>query len=51
MNRQQLVNRNAIIDVTDYFPRKLKVNLSFSFHKDVFVSREKRSKVLAWLAS
>lgn len=50
MNRQQLVNRNAIIDVTDYFPRKLKVNLSFSFHKDVFVSREKRSKVLAWLA-
>ena len=51
MNRQQLVNRNAIIDVTDYFPRKLKVNLSFSFHKDVFVSREKRSKVLTWLAS
>lgn len=51
MNRQLLVNRNAIIDVTDYFPRKLKVNLSFSFHKDVFVSREKRSKVLAWLAS
>ncbi|WP_456314532.1 LytR/AlgR family response regulator transcription factor [Pseudomonas shirazensis] len=51
MNRQQLVNRNAIIDVTDYFPRKLKVNLVFSFHKDVFVSREKRSKVLAWLAS
>lgn len=51
MNRQQLVNRNAIIDVTDYFPRKLKVNLVFPFHKDVFVSREKRSKVLAWLAS
>ena len=51
MNRQQLVNRNAIIDVTDYFPRKLKVNLAFPFHKDVFVSREKRSKVLAWLAS
>lgn len=49
MNRQLLVNRNAIADVTDYFPRKLKINLSFAFHKDIFVSREKRSKVLAWL--
>jgi DNA-binding LytR/AlgR family response regulator len=49
MNRQLLVNRNAIVDVTDYFPRKLKINLSFPFHKDIFVSREKRSKVLAWL--
>ncbi|KUJ62744.1 hypothetical protein AR687_04925 [Flavobacteriaceae bacterium CRH] len=49
MNRQLLVNRNAIADVTDYFPRKLKINLSFPFHKDIFVSREKRSKVLAWL--
>ena len=49
MNRQVLVNRNAIVDVTDYFPRKLKINLSFPFHKDIFVSREKRSKVLAWL--
>ncbi|MFQ6599782.1 LytR/AlgR family response regulator transcription factor [Flavobacterium sp. C3NV] len=49
MNRQLLVNRNAIADVTDYFPRKLKINLTFPFHKDIFVSREKRSKVLAWL--
>ncbi|MDR7212419.1 LytTR family DNA-binding domain-containing protein [Flavobacterium piscis] len=51
MNRQVLVNRNAIEDVTDYFPRKLKINLSFPFHKEIFVSREKRSKVLAWLQS
>lgn len=51
MNRQFLVNRNAINDVTDYFPRKLKVNLFFQFHKDIFVSREKRSKMLAWIAS
>jgi DNA-binding LytR/AlgR family response regulator len=49
MNRQVLVNRNAIADVTDYFPRKLKINLIFPFHKDIFVSREKRSKVLLWL--
>jgi len=51
MNRQVLVNRNAIADVTDYFPRKLKINLSLPFHKDIFVSREKRSKVLAWLGN
>lgn len=49
MNRQFLVNRNAIIDATDYFPRKLKVNLSFPFDKDIIVSREKRSKLLTWL--
>ncbi|PTT13266.1 DNA-binding response regulator [Flavobacterium sp. HMWF030] len=49
MNRQFLVNRNAIVDVTDYFPRKLKINLSFPFNKDIIVSREKRSKLLTWL--
>lgn len=51
MNRQQLINRNAIADVTDYFPRKLKINLIFPFHKDIFVSREKRTKMLSWLGS
>lgn len=51
MNRQMLVNRNAIEDVTDYFPRKLRINLIFSFHKEIFVSREKRSRVLNWLRS
>lgn len=49
MNRQFLVNRNAIIDATDYFPRKLKINLSFPLDKDIIVSREKRSKLLTWL--
>lgn len=49
MNRQFLVNHNAITDATDYFPRKLKINLSFPFHKDIIVSREKRSKLLTWL--
>jgi DNA-binding LytR/AlgR family response regulator len=49
MNRQFLVSRKAIIDATDYFPRKLKINLSFPFDKDIIVSREKRSKLLNWL--
>lgn len=51
MNRQLLVNRNAIAEVIDYFPRKLKVNLFFPFHKEIFVSRKKRSKMLTWLSS
>lgn len=51
MNRQLLVNRNAIADVTDYYPRKLKINLLLPFHKDIFVSREKRSKALSWLSN
>ncbi|MCV9930274.1 LytTR family DNA-binding domain-containing protein [Flavobacterium sp. LS1R49] len=51
MNRQFLVNRNAIQDATDYFPRKLKVNLLLPFDKEIFVSREKRTKMLTWLSS
>lgn len=50
MNRQFLVNRNIIIDATDYFPRKLKINLAIPFNKDIIVSREKRGKLLTWLA-
>ncbi|KAF2336842.1 LytR/AlgR family response regulator transcription factor [Flavobacterium daemonense] len=49
MNRQFLVNRNVITEATDYFPRKLKINLSFPFKKDIIVSREKRGKLLIWL--
>lgn len=49
MNRQFLVNRNAIQDAVDHFPRKLRINLTFPFDKDVIVSREKKSKLLAWL--
>lgn len=51
INRQFLVNRNAIEGATDYFPRKLKINLLVPFEKNIIVSREKRSKLLAWMAS
>jgi two-component system response regulator LytT len=51
MNRQFLVNRNAIVDATDYFPRKLKINLQFPFDKEIIVSREKRNKLLTWLTN
>lgn len=49
VNRQYLVNRNAILEATDYFPRKLKINLVISTEKEIIVSREKKSKILAWL--
>lgn len=51
MNRQFLVNRNAIVDATDYFPRKLKINLLLPFDKEIIVSREKRNKLLIWLTN
>ena len=38
-----LVNRNAIGDVSEYFLRKLKVNLALPFHKEIIVSREKKA--------
>ncbi|TRW27215.1 response regulator transcription factor [Flavobacterium zepuense] len=50
MNRQFLVNRNAIEDAVDYFPRKLRINLTLPFEKEIIVSREKKNKLLAWLA-
>jgi len=49
VNRQFLVNRNAIEYVTDYFPRKLKINLNFEFNKDIIASKEKKGKLLIWL--
>ncbi|MEO8532918.1 MAG: LytTR family DNA-binding domain-containing protein [Flavobacterium sp.] len=49
VNRQFLINKNAIDFVTDYFPRKLKVNLNFEFKKDIIVSKEKKGKLLIWL--
>lgn len=49
VNRQFLVHRDAIRDVVDHFPRKLKINLNTPFDKDIIVSREKKSKLLGWL--
>lgn len=50
MNRQFLVNRTAVIDAEDYFPRKLKINLSVHYPKDIIISREKRSRFMEWLS-
>jgi DNA-binding LytR/AlgR family response regulator len=48
-NRQFLVNRNAIREAVEYFPRKLKLVLDFPFDKEIVISKEKRSRFLHWL--
>ncbi len=48
-NRQSLVNRNAIKDVSHYFSGKLSVNLNVSYEGKILVSRAKRTTFLEWL--
>jgi len=51
VNRQCLLNRKAIKDVSKYFGRKLLVNLNLPFAEKVTVSKVKASHFLAWLAA
>jgi DNA-binding LytR/AlgR family response regulator len=48
-NRQFLVCRKAIIDVSSFFSRKLSLNLSIAFNERVTVSKGKASLFLEWL--
>lgn len=50
VNRQFLVNRKAINDVSQYFGRKLLLNLSFNFPEQLTISKEKTTHFLEWLA-
>jgi DNA-binding LytR/AlgR family response regulator len=49
-NRQFLVNRAAIKDVSQYFGRKLLLNLSIPFGEKITVGRVKVNAFLGWLA-
>ncbi len=49
-NRQFLVNRKAIIDVSSFFSRKLSLNLNITFNDKVIVSKGKASQFLNWLS-
>jgi len=49
-NRQFLVSRKAIIDVSSFFSRKLSLNLNIAFNDRVVVSKGKASQFLNWLA-
>src|SRR6185312_1160239 len=51
VNRQFLVNRRAIKDVSHYFGRKLLLNLTIPFEEKVTVGRLKANDFLDWLAS
>lgn len=50
-NRQFLVCRKAIIDVSSFFSRKLSLNLSINFKEKVIVSKVKAPEFLEWLTS
>lgn len=49
VNRQCLLNRKAVIDVSQYFSRKLSVNISVPFDEKIIVSKEKAPLFLSWL--
>jgi DNA-binding LytR/AlgR family response regulator len=48
-NRQFLINRKAIKDATQYFNRKITVNLSVPFKDQILVGKLKISSFLEWL--
>ncbi len=49
-NRQFLINRRAIANVSQYFARKLSVSLNLPFNEKILVSKEKSSNFLNWLS-
>lgn len=49
-NRQFLVNRRAIKDSSQYFSRKLVVNLNVAFYEKITISKIRVSEYLNWLA-
>jgi len=49
LNRQYLVNFDAVKDVEHYFARKLLINLVIPAEEKLLVSKEKVSEFLRWL--
>ncbi|HEK22040.1 MAG: DNA-binding response regulator [Mucilaginibacter sp.] len=50
-NRQYLVCRKAIADVSSFFSRKLSLNLKVAHPEKVIVSKGKAAQFLSWLAN
>ncbi len=48
-NRQYIVNRASVKDVTTFLTRKYLVNLTFQFPEQIIVSKEKMTSFLKWL--
>lgn len=49
-NRQFLVNKKAIKNISQYFARKLSVNLIVPFQEKIIVSKERSKDFLTWLS-
>ncbi len=49
-NRQNIVNRKAIKEASQYFARKLSLTLSIPFKGTITISKEKASDFLNWLS-
>ena len=49
-DRQHLVNRKAVKDVSQYFARKLLLNLLIDYAEAITVRKEKTAEFLDWLA-
>ena len=50
INRQFIVNRKVIKDVSRHFGRKLLINLTIPFSEQLIVSKEKTAHFMEWLA-
>jgi two-component system response regulator LytT len=48
-NRQFLINRKAVIEASQYFHRKLLINLNIPFKDEITVGKEKVTEFLDWL--
>ncbi len=50
-NRQFLISREAVKDASQYFHRKILINLKFSFSEQIIVGKLKVTAFLEWLVS
>ncbi|MBL7936948.1 MAG: response regulator transcription factor [Bacteroidia bacterium] len=50
-NRQHLINRKSIVDVSQHFGRKLLLNLSINYPEKILVSKERSTTFLSWLSN
>lgn len=50
-NRQFLVNRKAVKDASQYFNRKMVVNLSINFPEKIIIGKLKTTEFINWLES
>ena len=48
-NRQCIVNKKAIIDISQYFSGKLSVNVNIPFDEKILISKAKKPQFLEWL--